>query len=511
MLGEITFARCKEGPVPTSTPRAHSRNKILFIASEAHPLIKTGGLGDVAGALPVALHGLDQDVRLLLPAYREAMRRIEDLEVASLLLQDDPDPVRILSGTLPGSTVPVWLVDSPRHFDRAGNPYVGPDGRDWPDNAERFAAFARSAVAIALNRAGLDWQPDIAHCNDWQTGLVPALLSLHAPRPATVFTVHNLAYQGLFPEGEYRRLGLPAALWSVHGLEFYGQASYIKGGLAYADMLSTVSPTYAEEICTPAFGCGLEGLLRERADRLQGILNGADYSEWDPRHDPHLAHHYDAQSLQGKAKNKAELQRELGLPREGDIPLIGLVGRLVEQKGVDLVLAILPELLQEPVQVMILGNGNKTFEQALTTLAAHYPQRCYVRVGFSEPLAHRIEAGADLFLMPSRYEPCGLNQIYSLRYGTPPLVRRTGGLADTVVDLDEGIDKATGFIFDDASPRALLDTVRRALRLYRDEPASWRRLVQNGMGRDYGWERSAKAYLALYQQALDYAKTAEVT
>src|SRR3569832_2679231 len=325
MLGEITFARCKEGPVPTSTPRAHSRNKILFIASDAHPLIKTGGLGDV--------------VHLLLPANHKTKQHTEDHKVARLLLQDDPNPVRILSGTLPGSAVPVWLIASPRHFARAGNPYVGPDGHDWPDTAARFAVFARSAVAIALTRAGLNWQPEIVHCIDWQSGLVPALLSLHTPRPATVFTVHNLAYQGLFPESEYRRLGLPAALWSVHGLEFYGQASYIKGGLAYADMLSTVSPTYAEEICTPAFGCQLEGLLRERADRLQGILNGADYGEWDPRHDPHLAHHYDADEMQGKAKNKLELQRELGLPRERAVPLLGLVGRLVEQKGVALVLA----------------------------------------------------------------------------------------------------------------------------------------------------------------------------
>lgn len=493
--------------MPAPTPPAHSQNKILFITSEAHPLIKTGGLGDVAGALPLALHDLGQDVRLVLPAYRETMRRVPDLKVASLLLQDDPFPVRILSGTLPGSRMPVWLIDSPRHFDRAGNPYVGHDGRDWPDNAERFAVFARSAVAIALNHAGLDWQPDIAHCNDWQTGLVPALLSLHAPRPATVFTVHNLAYQGLFPESEYWRLGLPAELWSVHGLEFYGQASYIKGGLAYADMLSTVSPTYAREICTPAFGCRLDGLLRARADRLQGILNSADYGEWDPRRDPHLAHHYDAQDLAGKAKNKLELQRELGLPREPDAPLIGFVGRLVEQKGVDLVLAALPELLQERVQVVILGNGSKPFEQALEALAAHYPQRCYVRVGFSEPLAHRIEAGADLFLMPSRYEPCGLNQIYSLRYGTPPVVRRTGGLADTVVDVSAGIDQATGFVFDDATPRALLDTAHRALTLYREQPASWQRIMRNGMACDYSWKQGAKAYLALYQKALVHAKT----
>lgn len=488
------------------TSHAFEKNtKILFIASEAHPLIKTGGLGDVAGALPTALHALGQDVRLILPAYREAMQRAHDLKVASLVLQDDPYPVRLLEGTLPGSSVPVWLVDSPRHFDRAGNPYVGPDGRDWPDNAERFTVFARAAVAVALDQAGLNWQPDIVHGNDWQSGLVPALLSMRTPRPATVFTIHNLAYQGLFPETEYRRLGLPPELWSADGVEFYGQASFIKGGLVFADMLSTVSPTYAKEICTPEFGCNLDGLLRERADRLQGILNGADYSEWDPSHDPYLAHHYSADALQGKQANKTALQRELGLPCDGEIPLIGMVGRLVEQKGVDLLLAALPELLQEEVQVVILGTGDKVLEQSLIALSRQYPQRCYVRIGFSEPLAHRIEAGADIFLMPSRYEPCGLNQIYSLRYGTAPVVRRTGGLADTIIDFGAGLDKATGFVFEDTNPRALLATVQRALQVYRNEPDAWQQLMRNAMSQDYSWPRSGKDYVALYQQALLHA------
>lgn len=514
MLGGFSRLCCKDDVVAKKkTQRTTAKkHKILFAASEAHPLIKTGGLGDVAGALPAALHALGQDVRLILPAYRDAMQRIGELKVASLALQTDPYPVRLLAGRLPGTRVPVYLVDSPQHFDRAGNPYVGPDGRDWPDNAERFAVYARAVVAIARNEAGLDWQPDLVHGNDWQTGLVSALLTQHTPRPATVFTIHNLAYQGLFPESEYRRLGLPPELWSLSGLEFYGQASYIKGGLVYADMLSTVSPTYAAEICTPAFGCDLDGLLRERAARLRGILNGADYGVWDPAHDPHLPHHYSAANLQGKAANKAALQRELGLPRAGELPLIGFVGRLVEQKGVDLVLAILPELLEEhEVQVAILGRGGKEFEQALTALAAHYPQRCHVRIGFSEPLAHRIEAGADLFLMPSRYEPCGLNQIYSLRYGTPPVVRRTGGLADTVTDVAAGLDQSTGFVFDEPSPRALLEAVRRALRLYREEPHTWQQIVRNGMARDYSWQRSAKEYLALYEQARAHAAAATTT
>src|SRR3569833_1336981 len=321
---------CVASPTSTPTLRPH---RILFVASEAHPLIKTGGLGDVAGALPAALHALGQDVRLLLPAYREALQHVDHLEVVGTL-RLGAHPVRLLSAVLPGSGVPVWLVDSPPHFDRPGNPYVDENGRDWPDNAERYAVFARAATAVALDQAGLGWQPTVVHGNDWQSGLVPALLSQTPARPATVFTVHNLAYQGLFPLAEYQRLDLPMALWSLDGLEFYGQASYMKAGLAYADMLSTVSPTYAREVCTPEFGCGLDGLLRQRADLL----------------------------------------RELGLPRAAAIPLVGFVGRLVEQKGSDLVLAMLPELLHEHVQIIILGSGSKEFEQALTALAAHYPR-----------------------------------------------------------------------------------------------------------------------------------------
>ncbi len=502
MLDIILPPCCKERPVTAKKSRSAKKNKILFVASEAHPLIKTGGLGDVAGALPIALKELKQDVRLILPAYREAMRRNGPYTIASLVFPPGTHPIRLLEGRLPDSNITVWLVDIPSLFDRPGNPYLGPDGHDWPDNAMRYGMFARAVTAIALDQAGLDWHPDIVHCNDWQTGLIPTLLSMHTPRPATVFTIHNLAYQGLFPAAQFQELGLPAELWGMHGLEFYDQLSFIKGGLLYADMINTVSPTYAKEICTPAFGCHLDGLLRSRADRLVGILNGADYSEWNPEHDSHLPHHYSADKLQGKAADKAALQRELGLPREPGIPLIGFIGRLVEQKGVDLILAVLGNLLRQSVQIVILGSGNKAFEQALTTLAEHYPQRCHVRIGFSEPLAHRIEAAVDLFLMPSRYEPCGLNQIYSLRYGTVPIVRRTGGLADTVVDLSEGVTAATGFVFDEPTPAALSAALHRALTLYNDDPKGWQQLMRNGMARDYSWQQSARAYVDLYQQAL---------
>ena len=489
-----------------SAKKSHSTKtkKILFVTSEAHPLIKTGGLGDVSGALPVALKELKQDVRLIMPAYRDAMRRSGPYTIASLVFQPAIHPIRLLEGRLPDSNIIVWLVDIPSLFDRPGNPYLGPDGHDWPDNAQRYGMFARAVTAIALNQAGLDWYPDIVHCNDWQTGLIPPLLSLNSPRPATTFTIHNLAYQGLFPAAQFQELGLPEELWGIQGLEFYDQLSFIKGGLLYADMLNTVSPTYAKEICTPEYGCGLDSLLRNRTDRLVGILNGADYSEWDPRHDTHLPHHYDPDTLHGKEADKNALQKELGLQRDPKVPLIGFVGRLATQKGIDLILAVLGNFLHQEVQFVILGTGDKAFEKALTELATHYPQRCHVKIGFSEQLAHRIEAAADMFLMPSRYEPCGLNQIYSMRYGTLPIVRRTGGLADTVVDMSAGLDSATGFVFDEATAAALTDTLRRALTLYTTNPHGWLTLIHNAMTRDYSWRRSALAYMDLYQQALEH-------
>ncbi|MDX5409519.1 MAG: glycogen synthase GlgA [Thauera sp.] len=476
--------------------------KILFASSEAHPLIKTGGLADVSGALPKALHDLKQDVRLILPAYQDLLPRAGALrEVASLDLTGSSAPVRVLEGRLPDADIPVYLIDAPQCFDRPGNPYTGPDGRDWPDNAQRFARFARAIVEIAQDRAGLDWRPDVVHCNDWQTGLVPALLSLETPRPATIFTVHNLAYQGLFDWTTFQSLELPYAWWSLHALEFHDQLSFIKGGLVFADRLTTVSPTYAEEIRTPEYGCGLDGLLSQRAADLKGILNGADYALWDPATDALLEHHYSRRAIKGKAANKHDLQALFGLPPEPKLPLFAHVGRLVEQKGIDLVLEILPELLERPVQLVMLGSGDAKLEAALRQAQAAHPDRLGVRIGYDEPLAHRIEAGADVFLMPSRFEPCGLNQIYSLRYGTLPLVRRTGGLADTVVDvsyatLDSG--SATGFVFNSPTPAALLATIDRALGLYAQRTA-WMRVVKTAMAQDFSWTRSAKRYLDLYQ------------
>lgn len=479
--------------------------KILFVTSEAHPLVKTGGLADVSGSLPAALQGLGHEVRIVLPAYRGVLEAADGLHLVAVLdVPGVPHRVRIFEGRMPDSEVPVWLVDSPMHFDRAGPPYTGPDGSDWPDNAERFATFARAALALALDQAGLDWRPNVVHCNDWQSGLLPALLHREAKRPPVVFTIHNLAYQGLFPWSDFTALDLPDDLWSMHAMEFHNRFSFIKGGLAYADWLTTVSPTYAREIQTPAFGEGLEGLLASRADHLTGILNGVDYTTWNPANDVYLPHRYSAEDLSGKTANRQALRIRLGLPEpDQEMPVIGMVGRLVWQKGVDLVTEALPDLLARPVQLAILGSGDQRLETRLRRAAKAHPDRVGLYIGYDEGLAHLVEGGSDMFLMPSRYEPCGLNQIYSLRYGTPPVVRRTGGLADTVVDAtDTAVRKrtATGFQFADATAEALLAAIDRALALHgRTEP--WRQLMTTGMAQDFSWDASAGHYLDIYARA----------
>jgi starch synthase len=478
--------------------------RVLFAASEAAPLVKTGGLGDVCGSLPKALARLRQDVWLVLPGYSVVKEQMGNLSrVADISIQRVEGPVGLLRGDFPGSSLPCLLVDIPAHFERSGHPYVGPDGADWPDNAQRFAAFARAVVALALDRAGLAWRPDVLHCHDWQTGLVPALLAHEEKRPATVFTLHNLAYQGRFPRDAFERLALPSRLWSPQGLEFYDELSFIKGGLVFADLLSTVSPTYAREILTPDLGYGLEGLLRHRSAQLSGILNGIDANVWNPATDPWLAATYDERRLAGKSLDKQALQTEMGLPPGPDVPLLGMIGRLVEQKGFDILISTLGDLMHEDLQCVILGSGEPRHEEALREAAHAYPDRVAARIGFDEGLAHRIEAGADLFLMPSRFEPCGLNQMYSLRYGTVPVVRRTGGLNDTVVDatpdsLADGT--ATGFVFQEPDPRSLLSAVQRAIELYR-QPPLWHQLMLTGMGLDFSWETSAWHYLLLYRRA----------
>lgn len=478
--------------------------KVLFAVSEAHPLIKTGGLADFAGSLPVALQELRHDVRLVLPAYRPVLAQARAWREVARLDLPGHATASILEGTLPGTRVTCWLVHAPEWFDRPGGPYADASGHDWPDNAGRFALFARAVAQLALDEAGLNWRAGIVHCNDWQTGLVPALLSCEAQYPATLFTIHNLAYQGLFPAEQFQTLKLPAALWTHHGLEFHGRLSFIKGGLMYAGRINTVSPAYAGEITTPALGYGLEGLLQHRATHLSGILNGVDYRVWDPARDPLIIRNYSPAELAHKAANKVWLQRHCALPAQERIPLIGMVGRLVEQKGIDLLLAALPQLMKLPLQLVLLGSGARHFEDALQDWARRYPEQLSVHIGYNEELAHRIEAGADMFLMPSRFEPCGLNQLYSLRYGTVPIVRRTGGLADTVVDAGADNlkrDRATGIVFSEESGAALLDAVHRALDLF-SRGATWRALMLAGMRQDYSWQASARRYSALYQQAM---------
>ncbi len=475
--------------------------KVLFVTSEAHPLVKTGGLADVAGALPRALNKLKQDVRILLPAYASVLQKLDADSLKKLIsLEIDGDSVTLWQCTLPGTRVKVILVDIPAFSEREGNPYLNTQGQDWPDNAQRFYRFCQVAELIAMNQAGLKWQADVVHCNDWQTGPLPALLNRHAQRPASVFTIHNLAYRGLFPWQTFSDLKMPDNWWHHQALEFYGQLAFIKGGLVYADAVTTVSPSYAQEIQTGEFGWGLEGLLSYRRHVLHGILNGIDTDEWHPGRDPHLPNHYHARSLGNKLKNKLALQTELGLENTEAMPLLGFIGRLVDQKGVDLLLAALPPLLKKGAcQFVLLGSGMTHYEAAFQQLARDFPGQMATVIGYNEGLAHRIESGIDAFIMPSAFEPCGLNQLYSLRYGTPPLVHAVGGLKDSVVAWDaESTHDANGFAFTDYTTEALLDAIQLLLSVYADK-AAWQQLQKNAMAADFSWKKSAQAYLDLYQ------------
>lgn len=480
--------------------------KVLFASSEVHPLIKTGGLADVSGSLPLALSQQGHDIRIIMPAYRKCLEGLKSIHtIATIKLDGFHLPIEILQSTLPDSDVPLWLVHSPEHFDREGGPYSMPNGEDWDDNAARFTLFSRAVAVLAMNQADLDWQPDILHCNDWQTGLAPALIADLPNRPATVFTIHNLAYQGLYSRAIFEALDLPEMFWHSDGLEFYGLLSLMKGGLIYADHVTTVSPTYAQEICSYEFGYGLEGLLALRAKqgRLSGILNGIDNNEWNPETDSYLSKPYSIKNIRNKSINKSNLQQYFGLPEKEDALLLGLISRLVPQKGIDLTLDAATKLLESGanIQLACLGSGAAEYEQNLRILRARYPDKVGVDIGYNEALAHQIEAGVDVFLMPSRFEPCGLNQLYSLRYGTLPIVRNTGGLADTVVDATEKSRKdetATGFKFVPSTSEALEETIHRAIYLFQ-RPRIWRKMMVTAMKQNYSWEQSAHTYLELYE------------
>ena len=474
--------------------------RVLFVTSEAYPLIKTGGLADVSGSLPLALKALGHDVRILMPAYGDILSALA--ASTSTRVRQANGSIEILEVQLPDSGVPVWLLAHKGSFDREGNPYLAEDGKPWADNAERFALLARCAVEIAMNRLAFRWKPDIVHCNDWQTGLIPALLQDEPGRPATVFTIHNLAYQGLFPMETFHSLGLPQRFWSPGALEFYNQVSFMKGGLVYADRINTVSPTYAEEIKGEEFGCGMDGLLRQRSERLTGILNGIDTNAWDPKTDKLIPQRFGVSTLNNKAVNKSILRRQFNL-KEDDSAVIAMVGRMVQQKGIDLVIDILPELVRLPIQLVILGSGDRRYEQTFKQWAKLYPDSIGLNIGYDEGLSHLIEAGADIFLMPSRFEPCGLNQMYSQRYGTIPIVRKIGGLADTVDDISAtnlSMGTASGIVFEDASDEALLSSVERALGLFQNK-TQWKKLQSAGMKKDFSWDTSARKYEQLYELA----------
>ena len=479
-------------PAPSSK-KPNKPPKVLFVTPEIHPLIKTGGLADVSGALPAALRELGVETRVLVPGYPKVLAGARNKRLRHTF-HDLPEAgeVRLLSASLPGSGVPLLIIDCPVLYQRDGSPYQNPNGVDWPDNAQRFALLSRIGAILGSDASPLSFRPDIVHCNDWQSALIPAFLHfMPGKKAATVMTLHNLAFQGIFPSHVVAEVGLPPASFSIEGVEYYGNFSFLKAGLYYADHITTVSPTYAQEIQQKALGFGMQGLLAHRSDTLTGIVNGIDTGDWNPATDPHLVQGYDAGQMAGKTANKLALQERMGLKHDPDIPLLGMISRITHQKGGDLLLEIAPQLLQENVQIVLLGTGETVLENGFRKLAHAHPDKVGVTIGFDEGLSHLVEAGADLFLMPSRFEPCGLNQMYSQRYGTPPIVHATGGLADTVED---GV---TGFIFSPMTAETFLTSVRIALAAYRDKQA-WHAIQHNAMTRDFSWKKSAEEYLALY-------------
>jgi starch synthase len=473
--------------------------KILFVAGEVFPLIKTGGLADVVGSLPKAFRALGDEVRVLLPAYPEALARVEAAG-APLVLGDSLGfgTARLIPARMPDHALDVLLLDCPEAFARPGGPYLDPEGRDWPDNFRRFALLSRVAALIGAGGGLMGWQPDIVHAHDWQTGLVPVYLrQWRGATPGTVFTIHNLHYQGVFGPEVLPGIAVDPAFNTMGGLEFYGNVSFLKAGLVFADRLTTVSPTYAREIRTHAFGCNLEGVVEERAHHLRGILNGIDQEIWNPAADPAIAAPFSIADLSGKAACKRALQEECGLAPDAAAPVLGFLGRMVWQKGVDVVLAALPRILDMGYQVAMQGAGEADLERRCREAAAVYPGRVAVHVGYDEDFAHRVEAGSDVFAVPSRFEPCGLTQMYALRYGTLPVVRRTGGLADSVVDVDES-PAGTGFVFDGDTPDALVAALARARARFA-EKAGWRAVQARAMDKDFSWRAAAVRYREVYE------------
>lgn len=474
--------------------------KVLHVAAEVFPLVKTGGLADVVAALPVALAEAGADVRLLLPGLPPILEAVQSarpvIDIGSCF---GALRVRLLLGRMPGTKLPVYVVDAPYLYKRGGSPYQDSHGEEWPDNLQRFALLGWVAAHLAAEDADPQWAPRIVHAHDWHAAMACAFMADHpGTQAASVFTVHNLAFQGLFPMHDWALLGLASRLMSPAGLEFHGQLSFMKAGLNFADRITTVSPQYAREIATHEFGCGLDGVIRGRGAAVAGIINGIDCTVWNPAADPAIAHRYDADRPSGKRECKAALQQELGLEVDREALLLTVVSRLTSQKGLDLVLAALPTLVKQGVQFAVQGTGEPALEAAFRMAAATHPGRVQVHIGYDEARAHRLVAGADVIAVPSRFEPCGLTQMYGLRYGTLPVVRRVGGLADTVKD------EATGFVFDAATPAAFERAVQRALEAFR-QPGRWQALMRSAMAERLSWDGPAREYLALYTGALTTA------
>ncbi len=489
-------------------PNSDQAPSALFVTSELHPLVKTGGLADVSGALPAALIECGVDTRVLLPGYDAVLDAPLGWQVTLAGLRLVPgvwQMARLMEGRLPdarGVEVPIYAIDCPDLYRRDGGPYQDSYGADWGDNDLRFALLGAVAAYLTLPETGLRWTPDILHLNDWQAGLAAAYHAYGPVRRAKVIsTVHNLSFAGDFAGDRINSWGLPSHAFGINGIEYYGRASFLKAGLYFADHVTTVSPTYAREIQSAPVGCGFEGLLSSRQDRLSGIINGIDDNTWNPQSDGELPANYSAKDLSGKAKNKAVLQERFGLHMEPKTPLFAMVSRLTWQKGVDTLIAAAPSWLEAGAQMAIIGNGDSGLETALTRLSHAFPGRMGFVQGYDESLAHLLEAGADMYVMPSRFEPCGLNQMYSMRYGTPPLVRRTGGLADTVINTDPNTLKnktASGFVFSGDGEDTLAAAARRALDIY-PNTRQWRQIMRAGMRRDFGWHRPAQAYEQLYR------------
>ncbi len=479
--------------------------RIIFASPEAVPFAKTGGLGDVSGALPRALAKLGAEVFLIMPKYRQVDEKKFNIkntgQIVRVPLGEKTEVGEIWAAEL-APNCHVLFVKQDKYYNR-DYLYTTPSG-DYEDNAERFIFFSRAILEAAL---ALELKPQVIQCNDWQTGLTPVyrqtiykgLAALN--KTITTFTIHNIAYQGLFWHYDMPMTNLGWELFTPKALEFYGKINFLKGGIVFADAVITVSRKYKEEIQTPEFGCGLEGVLRDRQADLYGILNGVDYNEWSPEVDPFIKQNYSASDFSGKKICKIDLQKEFGLPPSEDIPLLATISRLTEQKGCDLIAAAMEEIIKMNLQFVVLGTGDEKYHLLFQDLQAKYPQQVGVKIGFDDILAHKIEAGADIFIMPSRYEPCGLNQIYSLRYGTVPIVRATGGLDDTIINYNPENGAGNGFKFHEYSPAALIEAIKRALRIFQNKNL-WHRLMRQGMAEDFSWDRSAKEYLTVYEKTM---------